>query len=89
MTEYSPKISDQLEKAGIHGNELELDYPTDRPNPELRQALIIIRPKDLREAISIDTEIDYGSARGTTILLRSSFVSSTGLDSVTPMKGIQ
>jgi len=61
MTGFGPKLADLLDKAGIHGDELHLDYFMDRVQPELKNALIISRPKDLRQAITIATEIEYGS----------------------------
>lgn len=89
MTEFGPKIADLMDKAGIHGDELQLDYLMDRVNPELRKALIISRPKDLREAISIATEIEYGSGPTSSTMTSIPYTETSGNNAVIPMEGIQ
>jgi predicted aspartyl protease len=85
MAEFGPKLMDLLEKAGVIGVDLQLDYLWQKMNPELKNSVIISRPRDLRDAVAIAIELEY--ALGKTNSYTPQPIPS--IRDITPMEGVQ
>lgn len=66
MAEFGPKLMDLLDKAGVIGVDLQLDYLWQKINPELKNSVIISRPRDLRDAVAITIELECALGKANT-----------------------
>jgi hypothetical protein len=91
MAEFGPKLIQSLEKSGILGIDAQLDYLWQKMNPSLTQAVVINRPKDIREAIGVAIDLEYAMNPGKIPSYTPTYIQTTsvGYNEVTPIEGIQ
>ena len=85
MAEFGPKLLDLLEKAGVMGTDLQLDFLWDKMDKNLKEKVVISRPKDLRDAIAIAIELEYALGKINTVVPKSLLT----ISEVTPMEDVQ